>query len=92
MELPRVANPLFSVALVIFKLIAFAEAAEDPASVSEAPTWSMLDINRNGEIGTEELASHAWLSRRVDRIDASGDGKISYAEYLRWRESGSEPR
>ena len=77
MELPRVANPLFSVSLAVITLIAFAEAAEDPTSVAEVPTWSMLDINRNGEIGAEELAPYTWLSRRLDGIDADRDGKIS---------------
>lgn len=92
MEVPRVANPLFSVSLAIITLIAFAEAADEPTSVSEAPTWSMLDVNRDGEISIEELAPYAWLSSRLDGIDADADGKISYAEYLRWRESGTATR
>ena len=46
------------------------------------------DLNKNGYIERNELRSFAGLSaENFDEVDLDGDGKISFHEFMLWRES-----
>lgn len=85
MKFPRVKNPLFVLTLCVVSLAAFAQA---PAKSDDemAPEWSKSDTDRDGFLSKEELIPFPGTLRNFEKIDTDGDGKISEAEYMHWRE------
>lgn len=52
-----------------------------------APDFGQLDHDGNGYISVAEARGHALLANDFKMADANRDGRISAAEYARWKGS-----
>lgn len=74
-----------------FAASAATDGAGDGKSMKrERPSFSLLDVDGNGQLTREELAAHG--KARFERFDANGDGLLSKEEMMQQGKRRAERR